>query len=60
MVGGFRKEIGKEMYCVILIIVETLKRRKMRLIENLKKIFMGTLTIFSRCKKREFSRKAEL
>ena len=28
MAGGFRKESGKEMYCAILTIVETLKRRK--------------------------------
>ena len=46
MAGGFRKESGNEMYCAILTIVETLKRRKMGLIENLKKIFMGTPAIF--------------
>ena len=46
MAGGFRKESGNEMYCAILTIVETLKRRKMGLIENLKKIFIGTPAIF--------------
>ena len=46
MAGGFRKESGNEMYCAILTIVETLKRRKMGLIENLKKLFMGTPAIF--------------
>ena len=36
MAGGFRKESGMEMYCNILTIVETLKRRKMQL------YFIGT------------------
>ena len=46
MSGGFRKESGNEMYCSILTIVETLKRRNLGLIENLKKLFMGTPAIF--------------
>lgn len=46
MAGGFRKESGSEMYCRILTIIETLKRRKMGMIENLKKLFMGTPAIF--------------
>ena len=46
MAGGFRKESGNEMYCAILTVTETLKRRKMGLIENLKKLFMGTPAIF--------------
>lgn len=46
MAGGFRKESGNEMYCAILTVIETLKRRKMGLIENLKKLFMGTPAIF--------------
>lgn len=46
MAGGFRKDSGHEMYCSILTIVETLKRRKMAMIENIKKIFMGTPAIF--------------
>ena len=46
MAGGFRKDSGHEMYCSILTIIETLKRRKMAMIENIKKIFMGTPTIF--------------
>lgn len=41
MSGGFRKESGNEMYCSILTIVETLKRRNLGLIENLKKLFVG-------------------
>ena len=46
MAGGFRKDSGHEMYCAILTIIETLKRRNMGLIENLKKLFMGTPAIF--------------
>ena len=46
MAGGFRKESGSEMYCCIMTIVETLKKRKMGIIENLKMLFMGTPAIF--------------
>ena len=46
MAGGFRKESGQEMYCNILSIVETLKRRDMAVLENIKKLFMGTPAIF--------------
>lgn len=46
MAGGFRKESGHEMYCSILTIIETLKRRDMAMIENIKKLFMNTPAIF--------------
>lgn len=46
MAGGFRKDSGHEMYCAILTIIETLKKRKMGLIENIRKLFMGTPAIF--------------
>lgn len=46
MSGGFRKESGNEMYCAILTLIETLKKRKMGMIENLKKLFMGAPAIF--------------
>lgn len=46
MAGGFRKESGHEMYCAILTIIETMKKRKMGLIENLKELFMGAPAIF--------------
>lgn len=46
MSGGFRKESGHEMYCAILTILETLKRRNMGTIDNIKKLFMGTPAIF--------------
>lgn len=46
MAGAFRKESGHKMYCSILTIVETLKRRKMGIIENIRQIFMGASAIF--------------
>lgn len=46
MAGGFRKDSGHEMYCSILTIIETLKRRKMAMIEHIRKIFIGTPAIF--------------
>ena len=46
MAGGFRKDSGHEMYCFILTIIETLKKREIGLIENIKKLFMGTPAIF--------------
>lgn len=45
--GYFRKDnSGHEMYCVILTIIQTLKRRKMGLVKNVKRLFMGTSAIF--------------
>lgn len=46
MAGGFRKESGHGMYCSILTVIETLKRRNMGLIENIKQLFMGAPAIF--------------
>ena len=46
MSGGFRKDSGHEMYCQILTIIETLKKRKMDMMENIRKLFMGTPAIF--------------
>jgi transposase len=46
MAGGFRKESGNQMYCSILTILETLKRRNMGIIKNIKQLFMGTPAIF--------------
>lgn len=46
MAGGFRKASGNEMYCSILSIIETLKRRGMAMLENIKRLFMGTPAIF--------------
>lgn len=46
MAGGFRKGSGQEMYCSIMTIIETLKKRNMGMIENIRKLFMGTPAIF--------------
>ena len=46
MAGGFRKASGHEMYCDIMSIIQTLKKRKMGIIENIKMLFMGTPAIF--------------
>ena len=46
MAGGFRKESGNAMYCSIMTIIETLKKRGMGIIENLKMLFTGTPAIF--------------
>ena len=46
MAGGFRKDSGHEMYCSILTIIETLKRRGMGMMENIRKLFMGAPAIF--------------
>lgn len=46
MAGGFRKESGNAMYCIILTMIETLKKRKMGMIENLRKLYMGASAIF--------------
>ena len=44
--GGFRKQSGIEMYCTIMSIVETCKRKNMQVFENICKIFNGTPAIF--------------
>lgn len=46
MAGGFRKGNGQKMYCAIMSIIETLKKREMGIVENVKKLFMGTPAIF--------------
>nr|WP_289695443.1 hypothetical protein [Enterocloster clostridioformis] len=37
---------GHEMYCSIMSIIETMKKRNMDMIENIKQLFMGTPAIF--------------
>lgn len=46
MAGGFRRESGHQMYCSIMTIIETLKKREMGILENIKKLFIGTPAIF--------------
>lgn len=44
--GGFRKYSGTEMYCNIMSVIETCKRKKMQIFDNICKVFNGTLAIF--------------
>lgn len=46
MAGGFRKQSGSEMYCSIMSVLETCKRKGMPLFDNIIKIFKGTPAIF--------------
>ena len=46
MAGGFRTSKGREMFCNILSVIETLKRRKMNIIENIMRIFQKDPAIF--------------
>lgn len=46
MSGGFRKNSGNEMYCSIMSFVETCKRKKMQVLDNIKKVYEGKPAIF--------------
>ena len=46
MAGGFRKSSGHEMYCNILTIIETLKRRGLPMIPKINQLFIGSPAIF--------------
>lgn len=46
MSGGFRKQSGIEMYCAIMSIIETCKKRGLQVLENIRMIFEGTPAIF--------------
>lgn len=39
--GGFREHSGNEMYCRIMSVVETCKRKGMKVMENIRKVFEG-------------------
>lgn len=41
MAGGFRNEDGITMFCNIMSVVETLKRRKMNILEGIASLFAG-------------------
>ena len=45
MAGGFRKDSGHKMYCNILTMIETFKRRNMPLLKSIKQVFTGTLAM---------------
>ena len=44
--GGFRKQSGKEMYCTILSVIETCKRKQLPVLDSIRQIFAGNLNIF--------------
>jgi hypothetical protein len=46
MSGGFRKHSGNEMYCNVMSIVETSKRKGLNVLESIRKIFEGTPSVF--------------
>lgn len=44
--GAFSKDSGHEIYCTILTIIDTLKKKKYGVGKKFKKIFMSVLAIF--------------
>jgi hypothetical protein len=46
MSGGFRKSKGHQMYCTIMSVVETCKRKNMGVFQNIISIFEDSLAIF--------------
>lgn len=46
MSGGFRKQTGNEMYCTIMSVIETCKRKEMQVFDSIRRIFDGTPAIF--------------
>jgi len=46
MSGGFRDESGSRMYCRILSVIETCKRKGMQVLNNIEKIFKEASPIF--------------
>ncbi len=46
MSGGFRKESGSKLYCDIMSIIETCKKKGMQVYENTGSIFAGKRAIF--------------
>ena len=41
MSGGFRTDIGRDMYCSILSVIESLKRQRINLLRGIESIFNG-------------------
>lgn len=48
MAGGFRKMSGMEMYCKILSVVETMKRKGMNIFNGIREIFQTGRSLFNR------------
>lgn len=45
MAGGFRNEKGRQMYCDIMSFVETIKRKKINIFQNIAALIKGTSVI---------------
>lgn len=46
MSGGFRKESGSKLYCDIMSIIETCKKKKMQVFDSILNIFAGKRAIY--------------
>ena len=46
MAGGFRKPSGLDMYCKIMTVLETAKRKHAGIMDSIKKIFSGSPAVF--------------
>lgn len=46
MAGGFRKPSGLDMYCKIMTVIETAKRKQAGTLDSIKNIFSGSPTVF--------------
>ena len=46
MTGGFRKPSGLDMYCKIMTVIETAKRKKVGIMDSIKNIFAGSSAVF--------------
>ncbi len=45
MAGGFRKESGREMYCRIMSVIETIKRRGLNIYQSIMALMEGKAVI---------------
>ena len=46
MAGGFRKSSGLDMYCKIMTVIETAKRKRAGIMDSIKNIFSGSSAVF--------------
>ena len=46
MTGGFRKPSGLDMYCKIMTVIETAKRKQAGIMDSIKNIFSGSPAVF--------------
>ena len=46
MTGGFRKPSGLDMYCKIMTVIETAKRKQAGIMDSIRSILSGSPTVF--------------